>query len=168
MTQQNQDCRASATISDCGKYRYWLERKWGDGSPQVFVMLNPSTADATENDPTIRRCMTFAKREGRAGIIVVNLFALRATDPVELIRSDDPIGPENMTAIGEALLLSVAQRSPIICAWGGHRTASKQASRFRRRAKVFDANLVCFDKTKTGAPRHPLYLKADTPLVTYR
>jgi hypothetical protein len=58
---------SNATISPCGKYRYWLERKWGPGTPQVFVMLNPSTADASEDDPTIRRCMGFARREGAGG-----------------------------------------------------------------------------------------------------
>src|SRR5689334_20041621 len=71
----------SAVLSPCGLYRYRLTRRWGDGPALLFVMLNPSTADATEDDPTIRRCTGFAKREGMPAIEVVNLFAWRATDP---------------------------------------------------------------------------------------
>jgi hypothetical protein len=159
--------RSGADISPCGIYRYWLERQWADAAPLVFVMLNPSTADAKEDDPTIRRCMGFAKREGAGGIVVVNLFALRATDPKEIGRSDDPIGPANSVAIGNAMLLSRAHKKPMICAWGASKNAAAQAKSLKRRAADFDADLVCLGRTKSGAPRHPLYIKADQPLVAY-
>src|ERR1700677_1476546 len=87
--------RKNAMISPCEKYRYRLERFWGPGHALPFVMLNPSTADANIDDPTIRRCMGFSRREGAGGIIVVNLFAYRATEPSDLPAGAERIGPEN-------------------------------------------------------------------------
>ena len=85
----------SAVLSDDGKYRYQLDRKWGPGEVMLtFVMLNPSTADANEDDPTIRRCVNFAKRELFHGIRVLNLYAYRTPSPAQLWLADDPIGPE--------------------------------------------------------------------------
>lgn len=159
--------QSSAEISDCGRYRYWLERKWNRADPQVFVMLNPSTADANEDDPTIRRCIGFAKREGAGGIVVVNLFAWRATDPKELSTTSDPIGPGNTRAIGEALLMAAVHQRPIICAWGAHHLAQTQGERLQRRAVDCAAQLVCLGTTKSGAPKHPLYIKRDQPLVRF-
>lgn len=157
--------QSDANISPCGNYRYWLERKWGRSAPLVFVMLNPSTADASEDDPTIRRCIGFAKRERAGGIVVVNLFALRATDPKELDTADDPIGPGNTRAIGEALLMAATTTGFLVCAWGANKNAPDEAERLRRRAKDFLVELVCLGQTKSGAPKHPLYIKADQPLV---
>lgn len=156
-----------ATISKCGRYRYWLERKWGPGHPQVFIMLNPSTADAKEDDPTIRRCMGFARREGAGGLIVVNLFGLRATNPQELDDVRDPVGPDNGTNIGLALIGAAATRRPVICAWGANKNASKQADTIHRRADDIGAELKCLGMTKSGAPKHPLYLSSNAPLVAY-
>jgi hypothetical protein len=158
---------SNATISPCGKYRYWLERKWGPGTPQVFVMLNPSTADASEDDPTIRRCMGFARREGAGGLIVVNLFGLRATDPKELDGARDRVGPDNATNIGLALIGAAATRRPVICAWGANKHAPSQAGILHRRADDIGAELKCLGLTKSGAPKHPLYLSANAPLVAY-
>lgn len=157
--------RSSATISECGTYRYWLERQWSNEPPQVFVMLNPSTADANQDDPTIRRCISFSKREKAGGLIVVNLFAFRATNPRELKTADDPVGKENARSIGEALILSAAAGRPAICAWGANKLAIPQADRLKRRARDATAKLVALRLTKSGAPEHPLYLPADTPLV---
>lgn len=160
--------RSSAVISDCGLYRYWLEREWGPGQPQVFVMLNPSTADASVDDPTIGRCISFAKREGAGGLIVVNLFGLRATDPKALKGHADPIGPDNAVNIGLALLQASVAGRPVICAWGANKNAPDQATILVRRAHEFlSANLVCFGMTKDGQPRHPLYVKRDAPLVPF-
>lgn len=159
--------QSSADISPCGTYRYWLERKWSIAAPQVFVMLNPSTADANEDDPTIRRCKGFAEREGAGGIVVVNLFAFRATDPKELDSAADPIGPANSLAIGNAMLLAKVCKRPMICAWGANKHAPKEADRLERRAADFDVELVCLGQTKAGAPKHPLYIKSDQPLVGY-
>ena len=109
----------TAEFSACGRYRYWLERRWSADSPAVFVMLNPSTADAKIDDPTIRRCMGFAKREGHGGLVVVNLFGWRSSDPRQLVLADDPVGPGNTRAIGEALLMGATTSGRVICAWGG-------------------------------------------------
>lgn len=109
-----------ATLSKCRTYRYWLERSWWDGKGIEnfvnFVMLNPSTADAEQDDPTIRKCIGFAQRWGYTGMHVVNLFALRSTDPKALYAHPDPVGPENYAFL-EAGLLS----APLtIVAWGKH------------------------------------------------
>ncbi|MFD3920195.1 DUF1643 domain-containing protein [Streptomyces sp. NPDC058595] len=85
----------TALISDCGRYRYRLTRTWGPGPAAVMVMLNPSTADGTQDDPTVRRCVTFADAWGCGGLIVVNLYAWRATKRAELKLAPDPVGPDN-------------------------------------------------------------------------
>ncbi len=155
--------RRSATISPCGLYRYRLERTWGDAPPLTFVMLNPSTADADIDDPTIRRCMSFARRGGFGGIVVVNLFGLRATDPKALIRADNPYGSGNFDALGTVL----ESRGDIVCAWGAHGQAVNTAKTFLLRAKGYRATLKCLGKTRDGSPRHPLYVRADQPLEAF-
>ena len=90
----------SAELSEDSKYRYWLRRSWkygGDGQVICFIMLNPSTADALTDDPTIRRCMGFVRSWGGSVLSVRNLFALRATDPAELRTASDPVGPKGDT-----------------------------------------------------------------------
>ena len=158
---------SAALISPCGVYRYALERRWGDAPPMVFCMLNPSTADAEVDDPTIRRCKSFAERERCGGIFVVNLFAFRATSPADLNKAADPVGPDNVKAIGEALLLSAVMRGPFVAAWGAHSLAGKQAARLVERARDFHIKIHCLGKTQTGAPKHPLYLRADAPLEVW-
>lgn len=159
--------QSSANVSPCGRYRYWLERNWEKTPPMVFVMLNPSTADADHDDPTIRRCVGFARREGAGGVIVVNLFGFRATDPRELSQATDPVGPKNATAIGEALLVAAVFEKPVICAWGSHKFANEQAKLIRCRSIDFNIELACLGQTKSGAPRHPLYIRRDQPLIAY-
>ncbi len=153
---------SSAVLSKCGKYRYRLDRRWGDGPICGFIMLNPSTADADLDDPTIRRCIGFAKREGCGSLMVGNLFAFRATDPMVMADSDDPDGPEN-----RHFLTNMAERvdGPLIAAWGSHWMARDMASEWV--CKTFGRRLMCLGKTKDGHPRHPLYVKGDTPLVPY-
>lgn len=150
----------SAIISDDKKYRYVLNRnipsvlRWVRRC--VFIMLNPSTADAQNDDPTIRRCIAFAKREGCTQLSVVNLFALRATDPKELLNHNDPVGPENF----KYLILEIERADIVIAAWGSHRMAD--CSLARELSKL--DGIQCLGKTKTGKPRHPLYVKSDQPL----
>jgi hypothetical protein len=152
-----------AELSPCGTYRYRLGRRL-DEEPRaaLFVMLNPSTADATEDDPTIRRCIGFARREGCGTLEVVNLFALRATDPAELCRAYDAVGPDNPAAIAAA----IGRAHLVVVAWGNiHRRLGP--------GRHVDALLAqippgrgpwCLGRTAAGAPRHPLYVKNDTPL----
>lgn len=151
----------SATLSADGQYRYDLSRTWDhDAGRLVFVMLNPSTADANVDDPTIRRCKAFARREGFGGIVVLNLYAYRATKPAALRDVDDPIGPENDQTIVRVL----STRKRAIAAWGAH------ADTARARAVVALAPHVqwqCLGTTAGGAPRHPLYVRGDQALIAY-
>lgn len=150
----------SAVISDCGRYRYSLSRVWDESKYCLpFCMLNPSTADAEQNDPTIRRCIGFAKREGYGAIHVVNCFAFRATDPKALKLSGYPYGPENYMHIDNVLAAACLYGVPIVCAWGNH-----YSGKTGKRLRESGVDLVCLGKTKSGYPKHPLYLRADTPL----
>jgi hypothetical protein len=157
--------QSNADISVDGKYRYRLERRWSDVPSLPFVMLNPSTADAEVDDPTIRRCVGFARREGAGGIIVVNLFGLRATDPNELSFADDPFGPQNEAAIRRVAQETAHTSMPIICAWGAH--VSRCADTLALRDLRAWGTLKCLGKTKYGYPRHPLDVKGDQPLETF-
>jgi len=157
-----------ALLSSCGKYRYWLSRQWSNliamhEPPLVFVMLNPSIADHEVDDPTIRRCMGFAKREDARGMMVLNLFAARATDPKELTAMEDPIGPHNDSEIQRLLGDGYAT---VICAWGANKFAKKRASEFLE--NMAHRSLYCLGVTKDGSPRHPLYVPTDQPLEPYR
>jgi hypothetical protein len=151
----------SADISPCGRYRYRLTR--GEDPMLCFVMLNPSTADADNDDATIRRCLSFARREKCAGIKVVNLYAYRATKPAELRGVDDPFGPENWKHLER-----VAQAGGrIVCAWGAG-AGDRHVRTCLGILRSGDADLVCLGTTAAGAPRHPLYVRGDTPLVPFR
>lgn len=154
-----------ATISADNQYRYRLTRWWAASSPLYFVMLNPSTADDRIDDPTIRRCMGFARREGCGGIVVVNLYALRATDPAELAKATDPFGPQNSDALSAILGEADVHDKPVVCAWGTK--AGDGARRFLVMATDSHARLACLGTTKEGHPRHPLYVRAGQPLVVF-
>ena len=155
----------SATISECGRYRYDLHRSLGSVlrgyKPMFFVMLNPSTADASLDDPTIRRCKAFAKREGATHLVVLNLFALRSTDPSGLAIDHDPIGPNN-DAFLEKFLRPGSDWN--VAAWGSHPFAKNRAREIQLRYGPFK----CLGMTKDGSPRHPLYVKADAPLIEWK
>ena len=151
----------SARLSECGTYRYQLTRQWGDGPIACFLMLNPSTADADQDDQTIRKCRGFARREGCGGFIVANLFAFRATDPKQLLTADDPIGPENDAMTRDAIRCATETGGPIIAAWGAHKIVGDRA----KLVVTWAEGIQCLGLTKAGHPRHPLYLKGDAPLI---
>jgi hypothetical protein len=160
---------SGAVISPDGVYRYRLWRIWDDDLfPTAFVMLNPSTADASVDDPTIRRCMGFARLWGAGGIVVVNLFAFRTTDPKILFgpqsaeRGDGNVGNENDEHIRK--VLGVVDN--VVCAWGAHPLA---ASRAREVLALFPSGVEvsCLGTTKDGHPKHPLYLRANTARVPF-
>ena len=137
------------------RYRYLLTRGPADAREHVvFVLLNPSTADQEHDDPTIRRATGFAHRLGFERLSIVNLFALRATDPRRLYRARDPVGPLNDDAIRAA----VAGATMVIAAWGNH-------GALRGRAEQVLAMLPRihhFGLTALGQPRHPLYVPYST------
>lgn len=151
-----------AIISDCGAYRYLLWRRWPSLFPERimnFVMLNPSTADGMDDDPTIRRCIGFAEREGCNGIRVLNVFAYRTPYPKELLRQPDPIGPEN-----DKYLQSCRGGELVVLAWG----AGAPIDRTRDvTAMLAWLPLWCFGKNTDGSPKHPLYLPKNAPLVPF-
>lgn len=153
-----------AILSDCGRYRYLLTRRWAQGPAATFVMLNPSTADALTDDPTIRRCIGFARREGCGALAVINLYSLRATDPAVLARDPYPHGPRSATHAAEALR---AADGPVICAWGADPMASGERLGMLDLIRAAGHRPMCLGMTKGGHPRHPLYLPADMPLVPY-
>lgn len=162
-----------AVFSRCTKYRYWLRRDFEDmlteRGPAVFVMHNPSTADHLVNDPTVERCVRYAKRWRCSGCVVVNRFAIRGTDPSVVWSSDDPVGPLNNNAIFAAARISVDLGGPIVLAWGAfHGSKAEHRVLVDRRAdQVVDlitdagASPTCLAVTASGGPRHPLYLRSD-------
>ena len=155
---------SGADLSSCGDYRYRLWRYWEPlyHHPMVFIMLNPSTADASVDDPTIRRCIGFAKREGHNGVEVVNLFAGRATKPADLFKMTDPSGPEWLTKLRQ--VISTPEGCRFVAAWGANPKAEKRAKTVARSFRDANLPLLCLGTTKSGAPRHPLYVKGDQPL----
>lgn len=156
--------QSDARLSECGLYRYSLTRTWDSSiSPAVFVMLNPSTADGTVDDPTIKRCMSFAQTWGRGGIAVVNLFAFRATDPDAMKAASDPVGPENDAEI----LRCVAGADRVVAAWGVHGGYKGRDSAVVELLRKAGRSMACFGTTKDGYPRHPLYVATATPLALF-
>lgn len=147
-----------AAISDDGAYRYTLGRKWSeDAGVAVFVMLNPSTADSSVDDPTIRRCAGFAKALGCGGLHVVNLYAYRATKPADLWGTADPVGPENDEVLRATFLTAYGEGSPVIAAWGANAEIPRSSAVYSL-ARGAGVALTALGVTKAGAPRHPLYL----------
>ena len=148
-----------AVISDCGQYRYLLRRTWDhDKMRALFVMLNPSTADANIDDPTIRSCARLCRTWGYGSFEVVNLFGWRATDPEELAKAGDPVGPKN-----DRIAEGAINRCDIpICAWGAHAKAEERASTMMALIRASRPAAFCLGKTKNGAPKHPLYIKTGT------
>jgi len=158
---------SSAKISDDGRYRYLLERDWGPGPRMIFCMLNPSTADATKDDPTIRRCTGFANREGCGGIKVVNLYALRSPSPSDLAKDADPFGPENAAFLQWAFDMSRELRYPLIASWGAGLDPLKIGEQIRGWVIRRHARFQCLGRTKDGRPKHPLYLPRDQQLEAF-
>lgn len=158
-----------AHLSTDGVYRYSLTRRWNEPMPDrlpvldLWIMLNPSTADADQDDPTIRRCIAFSRGWGADGLRVVNLFALRSTDPAALLRHPDPIGPRNDATLALLARASRELGGRVVCAWGAHSMAAERA----RTVQHLIGDAVCLGTTKAGAPRHPLYVRGDTAPVVW-
>lgn len=158
-----------AAFSPCARYRYALGRQWGPGPTLSVIGHNPSTADEQADDPTIRRCIGFAKRDGFGSLLMLNLCAWRDTDPNGLTLLDDPVGPAN----DNALLEGARAAERVLAAWGALASGSK-CQRVRERPVAVirlitaTAPLFALKVGKDGSPGHPLYLKADLPMVVYR
>jgi hypothetical protein len=132
-------------------------------------MLNPSTADATFDDPTIRRCIGFAKSWGYGGLLVGNLFAFRATKPKDLLKAEDPVGKDNIRYLQEMF----SQSEIIICAWGNSKIVdkiSKRIGEYRPLSGIL-GKLAYLELSKDETPKHPLYLRGNlqpTPLSFFQ
>lgn len=155
----------NATFSPDRKYRYQLKRDLGpDLRPCLFIMLNPSSADEVNDDPTVRRCINFAKSWGYGKLIVCNLFALRATKPDVLLTHKNPVGIENDAAITGTIQQVIDQGGIVVCAWGAFGAYKNQGARILQIIKNLNAPAFFLEKTKGNQPAHPLYLKATTTL----
>lgn len=157
ITRQHADLlrHSWAVYSDCERFRYSLRREWQGGAGRVtFVMLNPSTATEVQNDPTVERCERRARAMGYGAFQVVNIFAFRATDPADMRRAPDPIGPANDAAILDAA--KWADR--IICAWGTHGAHLGRGAQVTQMLRDAGHRLYHLGLTQGGAPKHPLYI----------
>jgi hypothetical protein len=143
--------KVKTVFSPCRAYRYSLWREWSGGNGYaMFVGLNPSTADEDQDDPTIRRCIAFAKSWGYSGLCMTNLFAFRATDPKDMKKADEPIGIDN----NKHLITLANNAGIIIAAWGANGSYKARNEEVRSLLPV----LHCLKLTKDGHPGHPLYL----------
>ncbi len=152
------DARSVAVYSDCERYRYLLTRVWQPGGGQaLFVMLNPSTATEVQNDPTVERCERRARALGYGAFRVVNIFAWRATDPRDMRKVADPVGPDNDAAIAG----SVDWADAIVCAWGTHGAHLGRGAAVERLLRATGKDLLVLGVTREGHPQHPLYIGYD-------
>lgn len=132
---------------------------FGNGGMAAFICLNPSTADETNDDPTVRRCIRYAKAWGMSGMFMLNIFAYRATDPKEMMTQDDPVGPYNDMYIKNRTSISTI----VIAAWGTHGVYKNRETEIMKMLP----DLKCLKVTKDGHPAHPLYLKKDLEPISF-
>jgi len=173
-----------AEWSECGRYRYALWRIWGEPgeAAAAFIGMNPSSADEHHDDATARKCGQYARRWGYAGMLMLNLWAIRGTDPEEALRGDvDPVGPENngwivayaedgcLTYPDEAMATPVGEH-PIglfVAAWGTRGTMNDRGEHVAKRIAHWQ-DIYCLGTTKHGHPKHPARLANDKEPVLYR
>lgn len=158
------ELQRTAIVSDCGRYRYRLGRRWSDdGETLAYVMLNPSTADAAADDATIRRCVRFAQDHDFSAIEVVNLFAFRATKPVDLRRAGYQAGPDNDQHIAD-----VVRAAGAVClAWGANATGLERPQIVLPLIRAQGVEPQCLRITRGGQPEHPLMLPASCRLMPF-
>ena len=154
---------SGAIFSPCGKYRYSLWREWDNAKPTVvFIGLNPSTANENDDDPTLRRCINFAKDWGFGKLIMVNLFAIRATNPDVMRTAKEPIGKNN-----DLTLLEECTRADlVVAAWGNHGSHLERNSNVKK--LLSDIEMKCFKLTASEQPIHPLYQPAKANLINLK
>jgi hypothetical protein len=158
----------TADLSPDGGYRYALTRHWDPTRPWItFIMLNPSTADACVTDATIRRCRDYARRWGGGGLLVLNLFALRATDPRQLSRCPQPVGAHNDAVIATWLRDPRTDPQRVIVAWGAHGGLHGRDRQVLALLRQHDITPHCLRRTRTGQPQHPLRLPATLAPIPY-
>ncbi len=158
-----------AQLSPCGQYRLRLTRAWAPAGTQVcFIGLNPSTADATQDDPTLRRCIGFAKAWGHGSLVLINLFARRTPSPTALWKmaraGEDIVGP-----LDDAALIDIAaQAQQVVACWGAAKAARPRGRALVQSLKRAGVFVHAIARTKGGDPRHPLYLRKELTPLPYR
>lgn len=156
----------SASFSEDRVYRYTLHRTWDLlRRPMVWVLLNPSTADETKDDPTITRCQGFARREGCGGVVILNLFGLRSPHPEDLEKGTEPNGPGNAQIVHVVIADALSRGNRVVVGWGAY----KKVQRSDTYGTLWHHyGLMCLGKNKDGSPKHPLYMPKDTPFEPWR
>ncbi len=144
-----------ALISPCGRYRYWLSRRWGQGGYVNWIMLNPSTGDAQVDDATIRRCIGFTKDWGYDALWITNLFAFRSADPKALASQEDPVG---LVENSVERIRAAADAALVVVAWGAHKGIDPHVQTVLRMLYVLGKQPHHLGLTASGQPKHPLYL----------
>jgi hypothetical protein len=155
-----------AEFSEDKKYRYYLLRGWAvGGNTVVFIGLNPSTADEQYDDPTVRRCIGFARRWGFSEMVMLNIFAFRSTDPFALEKEKDPVGPKNDLFLREFC----KEADLVVFAWGTHGDLKWRGihTAYMIKQTISHDKIRCLGINSDQSPKHPLYLKRDTQLVPY-
>lgn len=153
--------KKDAYFSVCRTYRYALLRIWDEAKPYaLFIGLNPSTADETDDDPTIRRCLNYAQLWNYGGLFMANLFAFRATEPTDMKTANDPVGPEN-----DKWLIKLSKNNGIIiAAWGNHGCHIERDIQVQK----LIPNMKCLKVNTSGQPVHPLYQKSDIQPIPFK
>lgn len=162
MDELQKDDVAGATFSEDRNYRYALWRIWDKSKPLVmFIGLNPSTANETDNDPTIKSVCRISKKNGYGGVYMMNLFAIISSDPKILIGCDNPIGNNNYW------LMNISEKcSDIVFAWGSFKEAAERAKEIISNFTKFHQP-KCIAQNKDGSPKHPLYCKSDSTFIPF-
>lgn len=153
-----------AVFSTCRAYRYTLWRCWDMGATAFvqFIGLNPSTADEVEDDPTVRRCINFAKRWGYGAMFMTNIFAYRATDPKVMMAYHDPIGEDNDIWIQEV----ARQADRVVAAWGRHGEYLRQGAHVLAMLYGLGKDVYCLGTNSDKSPKHPLYIPGNVKIRT--
>jgi len=147
---------SGAQFSFDRRYRYKLWREWDSTKGCVaFIGLNPSTADEKKNDPTVTRCINYAKAWGDGRLVMLNIFSFMATDPKEMKNYHEPVGPDN----DEAILAVASQADLVVVCWGAHGAHLDRGMRVATLLAARDVEMTCLGTTTAGHPKHPLYLK---------
>ncbi len=156
--------KKGAVIDKTGLYRYLLWREWEVNQPKlVFIMLNPSKADADIDDPTLRRCINFAKSWGCGSLVVVNLFAYRSASPLDLKKVDDPVGKQNDRYLKKA----IRSADKVVVAWGNNGKLMQRDRLVLELLSKLKVQPHCLGITQAGYPRHPLYVMCSNEAVVY-
>lgn len=158
----------SAAISACGRYRYRLDREWDPERGRIYVcLINPSTADASEDDATLRGLVARSKKLGFGSVAVWNAFAIRSSNPADIYAADDPVGPQN-DEYTKAILSECRERNAqCLVGWSRHGKHLARADWIVSTANTLGVSLSCLAVNADGSPRHPLYVKHDAPLIRW-